>query len=452
MVHAPRRAPLRLAPLLLAALLAGSGLLHGGWAATTHAGHATLPSPIAFAASVWTGEHVLVYGGEERVDDDWTRAVDRIVRFTPATGEVVVLDERLPRASYREMAFWDGRDRPDAGCPGGCAYVLGQGTDVLRHNPSTGAVALLPGVLPQPAFDGGLAWTGEVAYLFGGIPAPYERSAAIWRYDPAAGTVERVAVDLPRPLARFDAVWTGEAAYLFGGEGCPPARPERADVCDEILRFDPVGERVETAGRLPWRLEEAAAAWDGERAFVFGGVSDAGFLNPFIVRFDPATGEVVRMAPRLPSARTGVSAVWAGDAAYAVGGEINNVDPVDDVVKVTFEPSAPPTLEAKPMPGSGLVSLSWTPPAHDTYSVLTGYRVYRSVAPVGTLADLLAPHGLAPVGDAWTLVGQVDAGATSFLDAPPLGAYAYRVSAVNAGRDEGPRGPSAAAPSLPPLP
>lgn len=55
-------------------------------------------------------------------------------------------------------------------------------------------------------------------------------------------------------------------------------------------------------------------------------------------------------------------------------------------------PSAPLDLTAKAGPGKG-VSLSWSPPATDGGSAITGYRVYRSRTSAVTDTDLIASPG-----------------------------------------------------------
>ncbi len=73
--------------------------------------NATLPSGVFWTSGVWTGEEVLIFGG-----NDWMNSVDVIYRYIPAgDGGSVMEVGRLPEPLELSTSFWDGN----------AAYVLG---------------------------------------------------------------------------------------------------------------------------------------------------------------------------------------------------------------------------------------------------------------------------------------------------------------------------------------
>lgn len=75
---------------------------------------------------------------------------------------------------------------------------------------------------------------------------------------------------------------------------------------------------VTVLGSLPSALSGASAVWDGQHAYLFGGVNATGYSRA-IFRVDPSTGAAVQVAD-LPSGRAWTSAVWNGTNATIFGG------------------------------------------------------------------------------------------------------------------------------------
>jgi fibronectin type 3 domain-containing protein len=105
----------------------------------------------------------------------------------------------------------------------------------------------------------------------------------------------------------------------------------------------------------------------------------------------------------------------AGPNIGGPGVNVVQTDLLDLAGKLAFSvPGAPTGLTASAGPGGGQISLSWTAPADDGGTPVTGYRVFR-----GTSATTLAP------------VGTVAAGTTTFTDSA-LGNGTTRFYAVSA--------------------
>lgn len=366
-------------------------------------------------------------------------------------------------------AVWDGTS----------AFVLGgwdlgaagarSSSAVHVYNPATGEASLHATTLAGPRAEASATWTDDEGYLFGGYSGAYTdegdtrvRHADILRFNPALPIAAAVAgTTLPTARTGTAAIWDGSSAYVFGGV-------DSTGGLDDIVEFDPSGP---TATLLTTALPAAAscpsAVWDGTYAYIFGAGS-------YVVKFDPSTGNVTTLSAALPTGLYCSAAFWDGDNAFVVGGnhEIHKYDPAADefttmsesltwdnwggwsvvwdgakasiigsgfqgfglaVTTYSLEPAAPSGLTAQPGAMEGEITLEWQAPPDDSYSVLTDYKVGRSASPVGPFAP----------------VATVPAYQTTFVDGDlPAGVrYYYAVSAVNAGRDEGPA--SASASSLP---
>lgn len=191
----------------------------------------------------------------------------------------------------------------------------------------------------------GLAWSGEVAFLFGGLQhepsTGVHTTAEVAAYTPRGG-YSVLNMTLPSPRAQVAGVWDPRPSgacpagcgYIFGGMGRGPD-----DLLDEVVRFDPAGARLEVVAHLPTPRSQAAAAWAGDRAFVLGGRGADGPLAEALV-FDPVTAT---FAPplALPKAVAEAAAVWdprvhpacPQGCAYLLGGRAAD-GPLVDTVRV----------------------------------------------------------------------------------------------------------------------
>ncbi len=128
----------------------------------------TLPEPRWGGAIAWTGSAFYVFGG----CTDAACPTDDVVRYDPATGTATTLAGSLPtpiRSGGSSAAVWDGRHvfvlGGCTGSPGVCAPT----TDaIVRFDPATEEVVTIADVLTTPRAAFGVAWTGHVAYLLGG--------------------------------------------------------------------------------------------------------------------------------------------------------------------------------------------------------------------------------------------------------------------------------------------
>jgi ABC-2 type transport system ATP-binding protein len=237
--------------------------------------------------------------------------------------QVTLLPQQLPQAVSQAAAVWDGRDRPGAGCPGGCAYLFGGssgGRVIVRFNPRDGTVSRMSARLPTDLHQPAAVWTGSRIYVLGG------GTDQVFAYDPDNGTVRALDARLPAPQHGAAVVWTGTYAFLFGGmeDGVPTSR---------ILRFDPAHESLAMSQvQLPGARFAAAAGWDGSHAYVVGGL-DGAEAPTEAYRYDPASDTASTVA--VPLVRDAAYAAYPSDGRYVylVGGYRAHAPSSNEIVR-----------------------------------------------------------------------------------------------------------------------
>jgi N-acetylneuraminic acid mutarotase len=374
-----------------------------------------LPSPRAHTSAVVVGGRAYVFGGSDNV------SMNQIVRFDPRDGSVVVMNATLPGLSD-SAAVTDGR----------YVYLFGGHTpagyqrQVLKYDTVTDLLTTMAS--EAPIFWGASAvWDGTYAHIFGGA-MEHPNGTPLFRYDPMRDRFSRMNALFPSESAfGSSAAWDGHYAYIFGG-----GAPGEAHKSSAIYRYEPENDTLEEMrGVLPPRFGAwmTSAVWDGANFFVFGGRNGVS-TNAYIAKYDPSTDIAGGMAESLPSARAGTSAVWLDGRAYVFGGEGDGGE-LAEIVAYSLAPAAPTDVSARSTFRG--IYLQWEAPAPPTYSSLTGYRIYRGSSPGN--ATLLAEIGLA----------------TDYADytCPVLTVCFYQVSALNQGRDEGPRSAEVSAFSYP---
>lgn len=234
---------------------------------TTLSGH--LPAGIGGAAAVWDGAAAYLFGGFNTHGGYWTG----IVRYEPSTGRSEVLRATLPFGLSGGYAFWDGRH---AYVLGGSRYTggnwAGEFDGVIRFTPATGDVRLLSArVAESGATVKAAAWDGRRILIVAGprevyfyTPVP---DARVLAFDPSTGAVSPLPGSFP-VVAGAQAVWACGKLLLFGGTH---------ETGDDVLSYDPASGGLSTlAGSLPQAIGSTAVVWDGQAAFVLGGLVNTG--------------------------------------------------------------------------------------------------------------------------------------------------------------------------------
>ena len=283
-------------------------------------------------------------------------AVDFVLPPMFAPPGATVLDVVLPTPRHEPAVFSDGQS----------VFVAGglddQGvlTQIVRFNPTTKVVNVLPEVLPTATYAAGVAWTNTAAYLFGGLGNSGALSQIV-RYSPSEASATIMKAQLPRAAYNVVAVWADSVIYVVGGYAAGVH-------LTQILRYDPSSDTLTTIpATLPVGVEEAAVFWDGSLVWILGGKADAagttGTASNAVQVFDPSSGEV-KLAGTLPYGVWGVPAFTDGDLFYLPGGSsststgytsIFSYDPVAQSAS-TFDFALPVHIGGR---GGAWVSSQW---------------------------------------------------------------------------------------------
>ena len=164
-------------------------------------------------------------------------------------------------------------------------------------------------------------WTGSEMLVWGGEPCPFPQDFG-GRYDPLADTWQPIDhLTEPLPRRRHAAVWTGSRMLVWGGLTCE----SDTSVTDSGALYDPVANSwtpINSTG-APTPRQEHTALWTGSEMLVWGG-RDGDAVPRYTNtggRFDPASGVWTGIAKGgAPSARARHTAVWTGSTMIVWGG------------------------------------------------------------------------------------------------------------------------------------
>lgn len=262
-----------------------------------------LPSPRHEPSVFSDGKSVFVVGGL----DSQGVFLSQIVRFDPDSNIVSILPEKLPAPTQAAAVVWTGK----------AAYLFGGRNinsflpQVVRYEPGTHTVTIIASQLPVASYSMAAVWTGSIIYLFGGFTGT--DSHQILSYDPATDILSTLNATLPVGAQASSAFWDGSKAWILGGASNGPS--------DAIQLFDPSTGRATLVGHLPYAEWSSPAFYDGTQFYLPGGASAySGYSS--IVRFDPSTRVATTLPLTLPVPVTGRVGVWvpAFSAAYLCGG------------------------------------------------------------------------------------------------------------------------------------
>jgi hypothetical protein len=182
---------------------------------------ATLPGRMDIPA-IWDGKAAYLFGGKTSFESIPSSFSDEIVKFTPLT-QIAVLQAKLPHVRADSSAVWDGKDAYIFG--GWYVDELNQARyldDIVRFNPDTNETVTMNAKLPSGRAFTSAVWDGRYAYVFGGQSELANGTGIdldeIVRYDPSTDTVQVLPVKLPFGTEASMAVWTGSEIYIFGGD------------------------------------------------------------------------------------------------------------------------------------------------------------------------------------------------------------------------------------------
>lgn len=175
------------------------------------------PTPRSQCAAVWTGEELVVWGGET---DGGTMLADGAA-YNPTTDSWRPIGNSGLAARMEPTAVWTGSEMivfggVDATKPGWLSYG-----DGARYNPFTDSWTPLPsGGAPGSRTGHTAVWTGERMIIWGGRELPSDaRLNDGASYHPGSDTWASLSpYGAPQARALHAAVWTGNEMIVWGGD------------------------------------------------------------------------------------------------------------------------------------------------------------------------------------------------------------------------------------------
>jgi len=315
------------------------------------------PSARAGHTAVWTGTEMVVWGGR------WPTPTATGARYEPATDQwtpMTVTGAPSPRESH--TAIWTGEEMIVWGSSGTGGHNLDGG----RYTPGDDAWAPLP-VWPlanAATYEHSAVWTGSEMIVWGGYDPPDEVSTGA-RYSPATNAWTPLAT-ASAPAARQEhaAVWDGAEMIVWGGR-------DGGALLGSGGRYDPVLDAWDAWGPVsasgaPTPRYAASTVWTGTEMIVW-----SGYVTFGDVKSDDGGRYCADLTP--DSDADGVASVL--DCAPADGGTWSAPGPARDL-----------TVDG--------ATVAWTPPidaggdAPPRYDLLRSGRAHDFFAAVCAATDV----------------------------------------------------------------
>jgi hypothetical protein len=262
------------------------------------------PEPRSAHSAVWTGTHMIVWGGvyADRRDQ---RGLNTGGMYDPqADTWVATTTVNAPGARSAHLAVYGA----------GLMIIWGRGYQSGgRYDPRTDSwTPTSTASNPEDRESHTLVWTGTHMIVWGGYLSSFRittRSGS--RYDPVLDAWFPMTEEgAPSPRSDHTAVWTGRRMIVWGGDAKNAGVP-----LGDGGQYDPLEDRwypVSNQGAPPPRFLHVAV-WTGSRMIVWGGSSTGpdshragGVYDPETDTWRPTTQEGA------PSERQDATAVWTG--------------------------------------------------------------------------------------------------------------------------------------------
>lgn len=273
------------------------------------------PTPKSGQSSIWTGQELLVWGGNSGSVQYATGS-----RYRPDLDQWQLISTvNAPDPRDQQSAVWTGLEMIIWGGNTSGVYVNTGG----RFNPSNQVwTAMTTNGAPAGRFGHVAIWTGTRLVIVGGRNSNgLLADAAI--YDPTANTWTTVSLpNAPSARAYATAVWTGSKLILWGGSDATGGLNTGAQLAfsgNAPTAWTPTGTANAPTGRVGH-----SALWTGQYLLIWGGANGGARLGDGAA-YDPAANTWTTLTSSgAPTARSAHAAVWTGQEMLVFGGETSN--------------------------------------------------------------------------------------------------------------------------------
>ena len=262
--------------------------------------------------AVWTGGEMLVWGGDAPGMNFGGGA-----RYAPATDTWGPMSsDNAPSARTNFASVWTGTQLLVwSGYSTGGNYPASGGRYEPARDLWTPTYWMYP---PRPRHAATSVWTGSLLLVFGGLNTDEPLTTGS-RYDPLLDDWNPMTtVGVQRPRVFHTAVWSGSEMLVWGGEPCPFPQ-------DFGGRYDPIADAWQPIDNLtePNFRRYHTAVWTGSRMLVWGGLTcdSATAVTNGGALYDPVANTWTPLTTTgAPSARQEHTAVWTGTSMIVWGG------------------------------------------------------------------------------------------------------------------------------------
>ncbi len=240
------------------------------------------PQPRARAASIWTGQHLLLIGGDTGFGA--TRHAS-VFRFDPQAGSWTCSMPAPFPVGWRDVV-WTGQ----------LVYAWGRG-QAATYEPTSDTWRELPTPPDaEPAVPLVVAWTGEEFVVWGSRSrtSPSRRGFA---YDPGEQRWRELA-DAPFSVNRGYGVWTGDELVVYGAQ--LDTGNQAATQSASGAAYDPQANSWRQLPPFPLSPQATSIAWTGNMLVAWDYELQAGAYHPASRAWTPLPSLPLRFAECYP--------------------------------------------------------------------------------------------------------------------------------------------------------
>ena len=317
-----------------------------------------VPYPRAASSGVWTGSHLIVWGGENSVGA--TRLFENTGGlYDPATDTwSPTALAGAPEARSQHTAIWAAGRMVVWGGAGSSYFDTGGRYDPLADTWTPTSIFNAP-----PARNNHTAvWTGSRMIVWGGNVPVQTQTNTGGRYDPITDTWTATSMmGVPSARAVHSAVWTGARMIIWGGTSGDSSGGRYDPAADSWQPTNPVGALSPRSGH--------AAVWTGNMMLIWGGAFGAITWFNDGRRYNPTSDIWTPISMmQAPSPRSAAATLWTGTEMIIWGGSSSSgvagltggrYDPVDDSWTSTTITGAPSPRYSANVGWTGSLMLLW---------------------------------------------------------------------------------------------